>query len=147
QFLFDENGNGANRSAESKRAHVAHKDLGRMCVVPEKADTRSDHCAAEDRQLRYLGHLLQSQIFCKPGVPADVCKYCQCSSSDDGATDGETVESVGEINCISRAHNHQRNKRNERQKSDDPEMRHVEQLPNRQVWLESLGERNHEMRG
>ena len=72
QFLLDEHGDCPDRPSESERADIAHKDFGRMSVVPEKSDTRSHHRTAEDGQLGYLRHLLQSQIFRKPRVSAEV---------------------------------------------------------------------------
>ena len=49
QFLLDNHGHGADRAAKRKRAHVAHENFGRVCVVPEETEAGPDHRAAEDR--------------------------------------------------------------------------------------------------
>ena len=45
-----------------KRADVAHEDLGRMRVVPEEADGRAGHRAAEDGQFRGAGQSREIEI-------------------------------------------------------------------------------------
>ena len=51
QLLLDQDRDGAERAAERERPDVAHEDVGRMRVPPEKAEARADERAAEDRQL------------------------------------------------------------------------------------------------
>src|SRR5258708_25716223 len=68
ELLFNDDGHGADGAAQRERAYVAHEYLGRVRVVPEKADTGPDHGAAEDRQLGGLGHTLELQIFRKHGM-------------------------------------------------------------------------------
>ena len=51
ELRLEQNRHGAERAAERQRAGVAHEDLGRVGVVPEKSDQRADHREAEDRQL------------------------------------------------------------------------------------------------
>src|SRR5437899_5702739 len=83
QFLLDDNSDSANRAAKRKTAHVAHEDLRRMRVVPEKADTSPDHSSAEDGQLADHRHSLQLQIVREDDVAAHIGQHGQRASSHD----------------------------------------------------------------
>ena len=49
QLLLDDYSNCANRAAKSERAHVTHKNLCGVRVVPEEADAGTDHRSTENR--------------------------------------------------------------------------------------------------
>src|SRR5258708_37128908 len=100
--MFNDHSNGADSSAQRKRANVTHEDLGRMRVIPEKADTGPDHGAAEDRQLGGLRHALEFQIFGKHGVSAEIGQYRESSGGGHGAAAGQTLQPVGEGHGVAR---------------------------------------------
>src|SRR5260370_24622215 len=47
QLLLDDHGHGSDGAAEGERSYVAHKDLRRMRVVPEKTEAGANHGAAK----------------------------------------------------------------------------------------------------
>src|SRR5215203_2693310 len=51
QFRLGQHRRGGENASNRQRARVAHKDLGRMGVVPEEPDDRSDHRAADHRHV------------------------------------------------------------------------------------------------
>ncbi len=106
---------------------------------------RSDHGSAEDRQLTGQGHALQFKILREGGVAADVSKDSQRSGSNDGASDGETVQAVGKIHRVARTHNHQHHKGHKRKKRQRPERRIVDQLLNHQVGMKLFDEGHHQL--
>src|SRR5260370_6810702 len=50
-LLLDDHRDHAERSAQGKRADIAHENFGGMRVVPEKSQRSSDQPSAQDRQL------------------------------------------------------------------------------------------------
>ena len=51
QFLSDEHGADSDDSAHHQAARITHKDLGRVGVVPQETDKRSDEGGKEYRNL------------------------------------------------------------------------------------------------
>src|SRR5262249_34049601 len=118
-----------------------------MCVVPEKPDNRSDHCAAEYGQFSDLWHLLQFQGLGKARVSAHVSKNRQSGGGYDSAAYRQSIQSIRQIDRVARANDHQNNKKDERQKSDDPKVRGVQQRFNGKVRSKPFYERHHQVRG
>src|SRR3990172_3068026 len=69
-LLLDDDGHGAEGAAQGERAYVAHEDVGRVGVVPEKANRRSGHGAAEDGQLAHVRHAGEVEVHGEAGVAA-----------------------------------------------------------------------------
>src|SRR5216684_4103694 len=145
QFLLNDDHDGPDGPAQSQRAHVTHEYLGGMRVVPEKPDARTHHGPAEDRELRHLGHFLQLQVFREIGVSADVGQHRQRSGGDDRASDGQSVEPVGEIHGVARSDDHQHHKQDKGGKSQPPERGAAAQRLNDQIGAELLHERNEQV--
>ena len=66
KFLADDDGNGTERRAKRECADVAHKDLCRIGVKPQKAETRATHggtenyhfvCAGERKAIAGIGQI------------------------------------------------------------------------------------------
>ena len=100
QLLADDDGDRADGPAQGQRTDIAHEDLRRMGVVPEKADGGADHGAAEDGQLAHHGHALEFEVVGKDDVAADVGEHGQRAGGDDGAADGQPVQPVGQVDGI-----------------------------------------------
>jgi hypothetical protein len=49
QFLFTTNSDYANHAADRERSGIAHENLGRVTVEPEKAKTRTNQCGTDYR--------------------------------------------------------------------------------------------------
>src|SRR5882762_7066247 len=75
QLLLDDYRHSGDGSAQCQRTYISHEDLCWMRVVPEEADTRADHCAAEDRQLADQWHTLQLKIVGKDDMSAHIRQY------------------------------------------------------------------------
>ena len=123
QFLADDDGDRADGAAQSQRADVAHEDLRRMGVVPEKSDGCAHHGAAEDGQLADHGHALQFKVVGKDHVAADIGEHGQRAGGDDGAADGQTVEAVGQVHRVRRADQHKDDPNDKGQKRQEAQVR------------------------
>ena len=52
---------GAEQAAERQRAGVAHEDLRRRRVEPQKAEARADQRAADDREFAGAGDVIDAR--------------------------------------------------------------------------------------
>jgi hypothetical protein len=147
ELLFDDYGNGPDGPAEGEGAYVSHEHFSGMRVVPEETDAGANHGAAEDRDFAHHGHPLQFEIVGEDSVSADVREHGERGGGDDGATDGQPIQPIGEIHRVARANDDERDKENEGQESYDPEMRNRAQKMDGQVGAKALEKRHHEMSG
>src|ERR1700744_4001916 len=92
QFLFDNNRNSPDGAAQCQRAYIAHKDFRWVSVVPKEANAGADHGAAKDCDLADHRHALKLEVIGKDCVAADVSKDRKRGGGDDGAADGQSVE-------------------------------------------------------
>jgi len=146
QFLLDQHRHGADGSAQRERANIAHKDFGRMGVIPEEANGRADHGAAENRQLRDLGNLGNLQVVSEQGMSTDVGQHGQRPGRDHGAANRQAVEAVGEVHGIARTDDDDHHEDQERNEGYRPKMR-VLQAADHQVRPEMLEKRHNQPRG
>src|SRR5581483_2983125 len=93
-FLLNQDRDHAESAAERHGANVAHKDLGRMAVVPKKPKARTDHAGAEDGQLLRIGQMGEIQVVRKSRVARYIGERRHCAGRDDHQTDGEAVQAV-----------------------------------------------------
>ena len=107
------------RPPQRERSDVPHEDLGRIRVVPEEAESGSDHGAAQHGQLAGAHHARNLQIGRQGGVSGDVGEEHIGGGIDRHRSDGESVKSVGKVDRVAGADNHQSGKRDE----PDPEVR------------------------
>src|SRR5688572_3421839 len=107
QLLLDKDGHGADGAAEPQGADVAHEDLGGIGVVPEEPEAGADQRAAEDRQLAGVGEVRQQQVAGQHGVAGHIRQGGEGGCSDAKRADGESVQTIGEVHRIGRAHQHQ----------------------------------------
>ena len=94
-----------------------------MGVVPEEADARSNHGAAEDGEFSDEGHALEFEVVGEDDVAADVSEDRESASGDDGAADGEAVEAVSEVNSVGGAHQNEYDEGDEGKIDEEAEMR------------------------
>ena len=90
-----------------------------MSVVPEKADAGAHHGPAKYGDFADHGHALQLEVVGKDGVSADVGQNGERGRGDDGATDGQPIQSIGEIHCVAREDDDQGDEDREGHKSED----------------------------
>src|SRR5450432_274216 len=76
-------------------------------------------------------------------MSAHVREYHQGSRRNNSTADGQAIESVRQVYSVAGAHDDDTDKRHERQKSERPEIRMVNQGSNNQVGAEVFGKRNH----
>src|SRR5579863_977016 len=106
QFLADDDRHGADSAAEGERTHIAHKNFGRVGVVPEKADRGAHHGSAKDGELADAVKMRKFKVVGEDHVPADVSQDGKRTGGNDGAADGQAVEAVGEIDGVGGAGEH-----------------------------------------
>ena len=95
-------------AAERQRAGVAHEDLRRRRVEPEKAEAGADQRAADHRQLAGAGHEIDLQIVGEHRVAGEIGDDAEGRRGDHHRHDRETVEAVGEIDRIAGADDDER---------------------------------------
>ncbi len=119
-----------------------------MGVVPEKPDGSADHGAAEDGEFADHGHALEFEVVGKDDVAADVGEHGERAGGDDGAADGQAVETVGEVNGVGGAHEHEDYECDEGHKDEEFQVRNGTwpQVP-QQVGTPALDERHGQLRG
>src|SRR6266481_521597 len=100
QLLLDHDSDRADGAAQGEASNIAHKDFRGMGVVPQESDGRAHHGTAENRQFADLRHTLQFEVGGEGSVPADIGQDRQRTGGDHGASDGEAVQSVGEVDGI-----------------------------------------------
>src|SRR5216684_7783051 len=122
-LLLDDDRNHAERPAQRERPHISHENLRRMRVVPQKAERRADERAAEHRQLADLRDILYVQVRRPAEVAAHVGQHREGACRDDRTADGETVQTVREVDGVRRTYNYDTNENEKWNKSHWPEMR------------------------
>ena len=100
QFLFDDDGYGSDSAAESERTDISHEHLGRMRVIPEKAETGAYHRATEDREFSSLPDGRDVEIIRKSRVAGDVGQRRQRGRCNERAADRKTVQTIGQIHGV-----------------------------------------------
>ncbi len=109
---------------------------------------RADHRSAKDGHLGHHRHALKLKVVRKHDMAADVGEHRQRSGSDDGAADGQSVQAIGKVYRIRRAHQDEDNKDDEGHKGEKSQMRQRcrPEMP-QQVGPELLEEWDSQLRG
>ena len=110
QLLFTADRDHADHAADGERAGVAHENFRRMTIEPEKAEAGADERGADDRELAGERIKRDLQIFGDAKISGGVGKQRVGESDRDGATDGEAIEAVGQIDGVGRADDDEREK-------------------------------------
>src|SRR2546430_13368086 len=126
-FLLDNDGDNADRAAEGERTDIAHEHFGGMRVVPKKAERSADERAAKNGKFADARDVLNFEIVRPAVVAADVSEHGERAGSNDGAADGQAVETVGEIDGIGRAGNDDCDKDQKGKKCERPKMLGVDE--------------------
>ena len=142
-FLLDDDGDGSQSSSKRQRPDVSHKKFRRMRVVPQESKRSADERAAKNSELPDFWNVLDIEIRRPAKVAADIGEYGKRSRSDDGAADGQAVQTVSEIHGVRRTDNHQANKDEKRDKGQGPPVRRFHQRMNHEIRMNALGKGNH----
>src|SRR5579872_1288127 len=140
QFLLDDYCNRSDCAAERERSYISHENFRGMRVIPQKSNCRADHGSAENRQLANLRHFWNFQISRESSMAAHIGQDSQRPRRDHGATDGKSVQAIGEIDGVARSHDDQRDECNEWQERQRPEMRHALEIADGKVGMELFEE-------
>src|SRR5438105_6957237 len=100
KFLFTTNGDDTDHSTDSERAGVPHENFGRVTIKPEETKAGTDERGTNHRQLTGEWIKRDLQIFRDLEITGGIRKKSVGEGDCDGATDGETVETVGQIDRI-----------------------------------------------
>src|SRR5579859_796132 len=144
-FLLDDDGDGAERSAERERADIAHEDFREVRVVPEEAERRAHERSAKYRQFSDSRDVLDLEIRRPTRVAADIGQHRERARGDDRAADRQAVETVRQIHRIGRSHDNQTNESQKRQKRQGPQVLRFHEGVNNQVRVQTFEERNHQL--
>ena len=96
-----------------KRTHIAHENIRRMSIPPQKPQTRARHRTAENRQFRRARIARQLQIVGELAIAAGISKHGQSARRNHHQTDRKPIETVGDVDGIARPH-HDRTQRTDR---------------------------------
>ena len=107
QLLADAEGEYSDDAADGERTRVAHEDLRRKRVVPQKAHQCADHGERKDHQLAALGDVHDIEVVGIDDVAREVGQHGQ--HHDDRHRDArhQTVEAVGEVGAVRHGRHHQ----------------------------------------
>src|SRR5882724_3711143 len=146
-FLLDNDRDNSDRAAEGERTDIAHEHFGGMRVVPKKAERSADESAAKNGKFTDARDVLNFQIVRPAVVAADVSEHGERAGGDDGAADGEAVETVSEIDSVGRAGDDDCDEDEKRKKCERPEMFGVDERMDDEVRMHALQEWENELRG
>src|ERR1017187_5021513 len=141
-FLLDEHGNHGHGAAEAQRTDVAHEDFGGMRVVPQEADASPGHGAAEHGEFAGARIARQLQVLGELRVASGIGEDGEGAGGDHHETDGEPIESVGEVDGVGAEDHHQRHEDAEGGDAKDVGPRVGHQLRHQHRWFEALEERD-----
>ena len=127
QFLFTTNRDHPDHAADGERAGVAHEDFRRMTIEPEKAEAGADERGANYGEFAGERIKWDLQIFRDAKISGGVGKQRVGKRDRDRATDGETIETVREIDRVGRADDDEREK-------DEREPAHVRDDRRLEEW-------------
>ena len=112
-----------------------------MGVEPQKGQTGTGHCRAENQQFARARDVREEQVFGKHRASGDVGKHAQRRPDHHNRHDGQAVEPVGQIHGVARSHDHQVGQSNEAQHAqgvtDLLEKRHQQARLGRQTEVEA----------
>src|ERR1039457_5184043 len=103
-FLFRDHSYAPQRTAQGKGTHIPHKNLGRIGVIPEKSQSGAHHGIAEYGQLPRTCYSRHLQIGRKGGMAGDITEQHIGGGIDRHRTNGQSIQSVGQVNGIAGTH-------------------------------------------
>jgi hypothetical protein len=102
-FLADDDGDRAERSAERQRADIAHEHFRRIGVEPQETEPGAGHCAEQDGQLAGARDVGQEQVLGEDRVAGDVGEDGQRGGDHHRRHDRQAVEAVGQVHRVAGA--------------------------------------------
>ena len=120
EFLTQQHGDNAQRAAERQRTDVAHKDLRRIGVKPQKAQPRADDRRTDDHQFAGVAQIGDVQVVGEIHVTGRPRHQRKTRRDEDGGHDRQAVETVGQVNRIAGADDHEVGQ----QDIEQPQLRH-----------------------
>lgn len=100
KLLFGNDRHHAQGASKGKRARIAHEDLGRIAVEPQKAQTGPDHGGAVDGHLAGAGDKGDLQIAGHHRITRHIGEDEVGGGGDDNRPGGQSVKAVGEIDGV-----------------------------------------------
>src|SRR5438445_398507 len=149
KFLLTTNGDDSDHPADGERAGIPHEDFGGVTIEPEETKPGTDERSANHGQLTGERIKRDLQIFRDLEITGGIRKKSVGERDRDGAADGETVETVGQIDGVGGTDDHHR-KKNE---SEPPHVGDHGRFEERQIKRARLdlqqraGEKNHRDHG
>ena len=94
KLLADDDGNGTECRTQCQRADVAHENLGRIGVEPQKSETRAAHGGTENHNFVRACDIRQLQVLGKLGMAAGVGEDGEAGGNEDDGEGGKSVKAV-----------------------------------------------------
>jgi len=112
ELLFDQHRHRADRPAEGQGAGIAHEDLGRIGVIPEKAQGGAEESGAKNRQLARLRQIDNIEIVAEINTAGEISDQAESDSPDRTQSDQQAVKSVGQVRAVRHGRNHKGDHKN-----------------------------------
>ncbi len=106
-LLPHDDGNGAECGAQRECPDIAHKHFRRISVEPQKSQARARDRATEHGEFAGAGDVRETEIFRKHRIAGNVGEYSKGAADHHGRHDCQPVQSVGQIDRIAGADNHE----------------------------------------
>src|SRR5215472_14412463 len=94
----------AKGAAQRERTGVAHEDLRWVTVEPKEAQTGADEGGAKDSEFAGARHKRDLQITGNFCVACDISKNQKDKADNECATDGQAVQTIGQIDGVGAAY-------------------------------------------
>ena len=99
-LLFGDDGHRCQGTAEREGSYVPHEYLGRIGIEPQKSQSRSHDGSAEYTQFPTPAGVGDLEVIGELNVPCQIGDKGKCSSCDHDRTNGQAIESIGEVDGI-----------------------------------------------
>src|SRR5262249_16797269 len=105
-LMLDGDRDRAERAAKRERTRVAHKNLRGWRIEPKKTKPGANEGAANHRELARARNKINSQIGRKDCVAGEISDDSKCCRGNHNGHNGKAIETVREIDRISRRDDH-----------------------------------------
>src|SRR5579872_5696587 len=99
-LVLDRDRRGAEQAAKGQRAGIAHENLRRRRIEPEKADAGADQRAADDDEVAGMRHMVDAEIAGEEQIADEIGDEAERRRADHHRHDRQPIEPIREIDRI-----------------------------------------------
>ena len=100
EFLAQQHGDNTQRAAECQRTHIAHKDLCRIGVKPQEAQTRANNRGTDDHQFTGVTQIRDMQVVGEVHVTGRPGHQREAGGNEYGWHNRQPIEAVSQVDRI-----------------------------------------------